>query len=492
MPAIPRQKACIACADAKRRCDKQLPECQRCLDRDVDCVYPQPKRRRRNLPRSTGTSTGIHQLGDIPLVQDPVPVDADADADVPVPGLDFVDWGAIEHADLEVSLSDMLMPYLQPEPAHTYTHVANQPAPRIALEGDDNDGNNTRGTITSGSGGAWFLGDETWVLQHNQHNKPAKTSTNVELEPFVRAVEEMLHSWVRNGHNSFIHRRLYNHSSSSSTHGGRDMPACLEDAFTTLATYVGRTPAMHDTILRIAERRSSALVSGRPDPRCASSPPGEEGDGDGGSGTQGIRAQLARVHALFVYQFVLLFDGAVRARAHAERQLPTLRRWVAQLCAAARGYRGEDLVFPQDNHQHNNNNNNSNNNSSNFDRDYETAAGLWQLWILIESVRRSQLVIDTVCNVYDALTRGWADCTGAVMFTARRGLWEADSAMRWFELSSSSGGEPLLVPALVPGPLIFQHSADEFDDFVRVVWACVIGADKMKSWVDRSSKAIRA
>ncbi|KAG4220708.1 hypothetical protein PC116_g30813 [Phytophthora cactorum] len=75
------------------------------------------------------------------------------------------------------------------------------------------------------------------------------------------------------------------------------------------------------------------------------------------------------------------------------------------------------------------------------------------------------------------------------MFTARRGLWEADSPMKWFELSSAK--EPLLVPSLLPGPLISQYDADEFDDLVRVVWSCVIGTDKMKGWIDKSNEAIR-
>ncbi|KAI1802902.1 hypothetical protein F4811DRAFT_572542 [Daldinia bambusicola] len=487
MPAIPRQKACIACADAKRRCDKQLPECRRCLDRDVDCVYPQPKRRRRDPP----ASISINQPGDILPVPNPVPADADADADVPLSGLNFADWGAIGAADLDVSLSDVLMPLSPPEAAytHTHTHTANQPAPRMALPRDGDDDNDTPGTtMPSGGSGAWFLGDETWVLQHNP-NKPPKTSTNVELEPFIRAVEEMLHSWVRNGHNSFIHRRLYNSD-------GADMPACLEDAFTTLATYVGRAPAVHDAVLRIAERRSSALAAGCQRDCCTSS---TSATGEGGGGAQGIRAQLARVHALFVYQFILLFDGSVRSRAHAEKQQPTLRRWVKQLCAAARVYRGEDLISPQNNDPDNNGNSNSNSDrpasfewwalGGDFNRDYEAAAGLWRLWILIESVRRSQLIVDTVCNVYDTLTKGWAECTGAVKFTARRGLWEADSAMGWFELSSAE--EPLLVPSLEPGLLISQHSADEFDDLVKVLWTCVIGTDKMKSWIDRSNKALR-
>ncbi|KAI0103603.1 putative aldo/keto reductase [Daldinia grandis] len=260
----------------------------------------------------------------------------------------------------------------------------------------------------------------------------------------------MLHFWVRNGYNSFIHRRLYD----------KGMPTCLQDAFTTLATYVSCTPAMKETILQIAEWRSSALANQCP---CAA------------GGAQGIRAQLARIHALFVYQFILLFDGSVRSRAHAEKQQSTLRQWVTQMCEAARRYRGED-IFAQ-------NNRTPQWDVSKFDREYDASSKMWQLWILIESVRRSQLIIDTISNIYDVMAKGWADCTGAVMFTARRGLWEADSAVKWFELSSVE--EPLLVPSLQPGPLISQYNADELDDFVKTVWTCIVGTDKMKCWIDK-------
>ncbi|KAI2783745.1 hypothetical protein F4815DRAFT_457775 [Daldinia loculata] len=433
MPAIPRQKACIACADSKRRCDKQLPECQRCLDRDVDCVYPQPKRRRRN------PIARVSRPEELPAIQSHADADADADADVSGGGLDFGDWGAMGAADLDVSLSDVIMSYIPSPPAH----VASQPTQRLALESDD----------ISSTPCPWFLGDETWIMQHSQ--KQPATSANVELEPFIRAVEEMLHFWVRNGYNSFIHRRLYD----------KGLPMCLQDAFTTLATYVSRTQAMKETILQIAEWRSSALASQGP---CAA------------GGAQGIRAQLARIHALFVYQFILLFDGSVRSRAHAEKQQPTLRQWVTQMCEVAKRYRGED-IFAQDNRP-------PQWTVSKFDREYDASSKMWQLWILIESVRRSQLIIDTISNIYDTLTKGWADCTGAVMFTARRGLWEADSAVKWVELSSAE--EPLLVPSLQPGPLISQYNADEFDDLVQVVWTCIVGTDKMKSWIDKSSKAI--
>jgi hypothetical protein len=289
---------------------------------------------------------------------------------------------------------------------------------------------------------------------HHSDQEPACV-TDVELEPFIRAVEEMLQFWVRNGYNSFIHRRLYE----------KGMPTCLQDAFTTLAAYTGRSPAVKETILQIAEERSSALT---------------RGDSPTAGGAQGILAHLARVQALFVYEFIRLFDGSVRLRASAEQQLPTLRQWVIRLWEVVKQYRGEDSLLSHRPPQWA---------AREFDLEYHASLEMWRLWILTESVRRTHVVVDTIANVYQTMTTGWADCTGAVMFTARRGLWEAESAVKWFELSCAE--PPLLVPSLQPGPLIAQYAAEEFDDFAKMFWTYIAGKDKIQCWIDRSNKISR-
>ncbi|KAI0883620.1 uncharacterized protein GGS22DRAFT_167555 [Annulohypoxylon maeteangense] len=407
MAGIHRQKACIACADSKRKCDKQLPECQRCLDRDVDCVYPEPKRRRRDYI-THNTQAGVPSL------------DNYAGGDTLESGLNLGDWGSVGEVDFDVSLSDMI-PYI----------------PTVIPEGDG----------ISSPPYPWFLQDETWAMQHT--NEEAACMTFSELEPLIRAVEEMLRCWVSNGHNSFIHRRLYE----------KGMPMCLQDAFTTLATYVSRSPAMTETILQIAEERSSTLArQGLPV----------------ADGTRGMLNHLAHVQALFVYEFIRLFDGSIRFRASADKQLPILRGWVADMWEAVKRYRGED-----DSHQ-------SSWMTSEFDREYGSASEIWRLWILTESVRRTHLIIDTVINVYQIMTRGWAECTGGVMFTARRGLWDAESALEWLEMSRAK--PPLLVPSLKPGPLISQHTADEVDDFAKMFWTYIIGPDKIRYWIYKTDK----
>ncbi|KAI1394200.1 uncharacterized protein F4822DRAFT_40624 [Hypoxylon trugodes] len=425
MPATHRQKACIACADSKRRCDKQLPECQRCLDRDMYCVYPQPKRRRRDPPVSDG------QVGDLPNLQNYAGVDALGSE------LDLGDWGVIGAGDLDVSLSDMVVPYMPIAPSSTTNTSSTQ-------------GVTPESVNLPNPSCPWFLRDETWIMQQNL--KDTGSVTSVALEPFIQAVEEMLQSWVKDGHNSFIHRRLYEDG----------MPTCLQDAFTTLSAYINRTPAVKGTILQIAEERSLALASQTP-PTV--------------TGTKGIRAHLARTQALFIYEFIRLFDGSVRMRASAERQLPILRRFLTQMWDAAKRFSESDAILPQRPFQWG---------ISELDREYDSVSELWHLWILSESVRRTHLVVDTVFNIYQIMTRGWTDCPGAAMFTARRGLWETESAVRWGELCYANS-TPLLVAALQPEVLMAQHSAGEFDDFATMYWSYVVGPDKMRCWIDKGS-----
>jgi hypothetical protein len=221
-----------------------------------------------------------------------------------------------------------------------------------------------------------------------------------------------------------------------------------------------------EIILQIAEERSCALI-------CQNSPTA--------GGAQGILGHLARVQALFVYEFIRLFDGSVRLRASAEQQLPTLRRWVTQMWEAVKQYRWEDDSMGRRPLQWT---------ASEFDREYDASSEMWRLWILTESVRRSQLIIDTIANIYEATTKGWVECAGAVMFTARHGLWEAESAMKWFELSCAKS--PLLVPSLQPGPLISQYAAEEFDEFAKMYWTFLVGTDKIQCWIDRSKKKSEA
>ncbi len=124
---------------------------------------------------------------------------------------------------------------------------------------------------------SWFAQPETWTIEHGIHgSEPAPASAAKE---FLKGVQAMCREWVIKGSNGFIHKNLYR----------AGLPPCLQDAFTTLAACVARTPETEDLVLQIAENRATALLS-QPLP-----------DEDQRTETM---AHLSRVQAMLVYRVI--------------------------------------------------------------------------------------------------------------------------------------------------------------------------------------------
>jgi hypothetical protein len=418
MSRFRRQKACIACANSKRRCDKGLPECGRCLDKDIECLYPQPKRQQKVAHEGFPEHQHVHT--------DTVP---------DIGALDFGDWGPGEFFEpsmimpnmVQLSMPSALLPYASissSQPGSSYSIISQKERSE-----------------------PWFMREETWVMEQTKHGPSCGEA--IDLESFIPVVEVMLQCWLRNGHNSFIHQRLYKTS----------MPICMQDAFTTLATYNSWTPATTEMILQIAIELVSALtVDVTPTTK----------------GRDGLLQRLARVQSLFIYEFILLFDGSVRSRAAAESYIPILREWVTQLLGAVLACSKECFVFGHHTFT---------SEAIAFEEEYETACQMWQLWILTESIRRTHLIIDTVANRYQIMGKELAQCRGTVMCTARRGLWDAESAIKWYQLCSAK--PPLLIPSLTPEPSMAVYAAGEFGEFATLLWGYIVGQDRIKCWIDR-------
>lgn len=69
----PRRKSCAACIKAKRRCSQDVPLCQRCQQRNLECQYPV-----RRAPRSRRTEDS--------------PPDSFVDLAIPTPGTTVAGW----------------------------------------------------------------------------------------------------------------------------------------------------------------------------------------------------------------------------------------------------------------------------------------------------------------------------------------------------------------------------------------------------------------
>ncbi|KAH8649373.1 hypothetical protein BX600DRAFT_475018 [Xylariales sp. PMI_506] len=423
MSAPRRQKACNACANSKRKCDRQMPECQRCLDRDIDCDYPRPKRRRRDPPAGDNDRAG--NLLALQSHVDPMLGSA----------VDFGNWNPLDIPSLDIDPVEFPMPYA---PLRSPTPVLELTSAEFLTDGDSD---------LNKSPPPWFLEEESW---ETLRTRPKQSCTaSVVPDSFVHVTDAMLQQWITNGNNGFIHSRLYENG----------LPTCLQDAFTTLSTYSNRTPAVKDTILQIAEQRAASLIL-------------QESLEDGR--TKSLLSHLARVQALFVYEYIRLFDGSVRQRALAERELPTLRHWVKQMWEAVKRYRGEEYLTRCPSLQW----------TSPSEGEVVPSAEIWRSWIVTESARRTHIIVTSTLNMYQIMKGEWAQCDSDIMITVRRGLWEAPSASRWLEMCSAK--PPLLVPSTQPEVMISEHAADEVDDFAKTYWTFIVGTDKIQSWVDRS------
>jgi hypothetical protein len=194
----------------------------------------------------------------------------------------------------------------------------------------------------------------------------------------VQRLRGWLAGWAAGGSNPFIHARLYQ----------TRLPACIQDAFTALSSYLALTPATQETEASSSDARLDCF------------------------------AHVSRVQALIVYSTIRLFDSDIRQRYLAEQQLPTLYAWSHEMLASAGRAAGNGHLLL------------SNGIDGGLGLDQDLAGEvvppakqeeiLWHAWILSESVRRTWLVAQMVCAIYLTLQRGFAECPGGLMFTTPR------------------------------------------------------------------------
>lgn len=185
--------------------------------------------------------------------------------------------------------------------------------------------------------------------------------------------------------------------------------------------------------------------------------------------------QLARVQALFIYQFIRLFDGDISQRAQAEALIPTLTDWNNKLWKSANldasietsfGFAG---LFSQDL------------GAKSFD---DLSIQQWRDWLLSESVRRIWLIGNCVQSMYLMMRDRQSGCSGAVSFTARRGIWDAQSAASWIRLARSK--DPLFVRCHETEIMIPFIEAPEVDVLCLSIMGIMWGAPRLDVWLSKS------
>jgi hypothetical protein len=186
-----------------------------------------------------------------------------------------------------------------------------------------------------------------------------------------------------------------------------------------------------------------------------------------------ITNQLARLHALMVYQVICLFDGEIRSRHVAESRLFVLSSWATQLVELASHVFAELFANPDP-----------------LEEVLLKLSGVpvaasclekrWQAWILAESVRRTWLVAMAIYSVYFMMHQDWVLCPGGVMFTNGQGIWDAKSASGWEKLWSK--GNANFIQRFEAERLFIETRPADIDEFGKFMLEITFGSDKMKQW----------
>lgn len=191
-----RQKACLACAQAKRRCNRRLPQCARCLEKGFRCAY---------TIRLAMASSGMAINLDVPAF-----------------------W-------FNQPPSQQLPPseyagYVGPE-SFTFP-VSDSPAPPI---------------FTDFSEGNWM-----WqpVLDEGTFFQEFSAQDDGRSDYCLRVLKGYPETFVREGRSDFLHQRLYRDSS----------PKPIQDAYCICSVYLSKTEANENMVYRIIDSKVNALL----------------------------------------------------------------------------------------------------------------------------------------------------------------------------------------------------------------------------------------
>lgn len=415
--SIKSRKACKTCAYAKRQCDKGVPTCKRCQEMEISCQYPagRPYSCRTKPPTSVAQSSQR-----APRTEHIVDLEGlDDSQSAPK------DETCEEFTPLDVSSS--------------LTTVA--------------------GVATS----SWFLQADSWTILHpevvgTEEDVLARMS---DLKEFIVTVRSWISQWAREAHCPILHRHLYSETG---------LPQCLEEAFAAVTMFEAKTDANEEVVLRIIEKSADKLLQ---EALVSADSCLEEG---GALGLQ-TAEHLARVQALFIYQFLRLFGSDIRQRARAEAATPAMMGMNSMMWDSANtnAYLETSLGFV-----------------GLFSQSLRLGGAgpsdpwgqQWRDWLLAESVRRIWLMVNYTHAVYTTLRDGLGSCSGGVAFTARKGLWDAQSAWSWRQIVQKH--DPLFVQCQAMEQIMLSLPVKEVDSFCLSVVGIMWGAPKLDLWRAKS------
>ncbi|KAI3332201.1 hypothetical protein HD806DRAFT_518988 [Xylariaceae sp. AK1471] len=432
------RRACVTCTKAKRQCTKQVPRCRRCLDKGLPCTYLPPRRPHLSAAAENDETLVYHDSTALPIEEGLVTGSANAANLLDVSG------------DFSFSFLQMTETELESLQLPTDAGPSGGLPQTMALSD----------ALVSLRDAFWFLAPESWAAEFHE---PASSTLETErsMKQYIEHVQSWMRKWVTEGHSPLHHRELY------SFH----MPRHIQDAYTAMNMYMGKTRGTEATVYRILEDRVSQLLQDQAVKASLSS---------GGEDRMSIFDRLSRVQALLCYQIIRLFDGDICMRAQAEALIPTLFLWNKEMLETVKDNLDHPECFLV---------------SSPFDPSLQFNAPstkerpsafsskvVWRAWILAESVRRTWQVTNVVQEIYQFFKRRWAECPGRLPSTMRRTLWDAPSAYLWTK-ELEGGKDPLLVP-MARLEAIFAHTTPaEVDDFNMALFA-IYGIEEADQWLE--------
>lgn len=307
---------------------------------------------------------------------------------------------------------------------------------------------------------SWFTAPETWKIDRFLQVEYTPFDTIVGLKRLMVTIHRWLTEWIEKGSNPFIHSQLYR----------TRFPRCVQDAYTALSCYLHKTASNEQIIFQTIEDRAKQLLTEY------SSPSADPllNNTNSTSVTLDSLEHIARVQALLVYQVLCLYDGDIRLRHLAESHIPVLNDWMQQMVAHASHAvcLGGSVVSSA---------------HAQTAVDYnlsDTAHGenlLWYSWILAECIRRTWLVASGIQGTYLVIQQRRAiPCQGGMMFTTRRGVWEAESAWAWEKLCSEVNVG--LMQVAEADKLFTEVAPENVDDFTMLILQATFGEERLKQW----------
>jgi hypothetical protein len=308
---------------------------------------------------------------------------------------------------------------------------------------------------------ASFLSSETWKIDHTVPSTAATSPSRHDLKRYINQIQDWNTQWVANGSNPYIHSQLY----------CTQFPTGLQVAYTVLSTYTNRTEANANMTMKIVDDQATKLLVDNG--VVFDDFGGEMQTGSGNTAPLSIIDELARVHALIIYQTICLFDGDIRSRHLAELRFHVLVRWVTQLVESA-GHRLSQLLLASDAlllTQRVPHSTSSHKNGT---------QRLWETWILAESIRRTWLTSMGLYAAYYILQQGALLCLGGIKFTNRQGVWEAKTAFSWENLCSQRCVG--FIQRFEADRFFTESTPSDVDEFGKAMLEITFGTEKMERW----------